>query len=321
MSVLRADPDNGSIFLDWPTAKVSAMECGLYLCVKQFTSNVANGIVYETSKAVDWARNPQSWQLASGQNVSMVHNTTALYDARLYYPRDDLQLLIATPTNLSTPIPSVNISCGGGFSLIQYLTKTFNDGTLDKYSGEGKGPMSAIGYGITGMTIMDAEGTVKYSPGNMQALWNASNLPKLFDSLASSISNNSRMNADVLTQTSGRTDSLESLIVVRWCWVALPCVCTLLGIFFLGAAIWETHRNGLPLWKSSILATLFHGFDPELRVDSDNHPLLSDMVADANRMVVQLQSMGQGRYALGGTSLLHERRLNSLGEDDLQLED
>ena len=323
LSILRADPDDGVKFKDWPNFKVAATECGLYLCVKHFTSNVTNGTTNEQSEEVQWSRNPQSWLATNEQAINAtsfpkttsLYNYSLLYNSSMYYERTDLQFLVPPQEGLAFPVAAVNISNDGVTSLIDYLYKTFDDGSFTD-SGEETGTNnSAAAYGITGMVELTNGGIAKFSPNNMQALWSATSLPGMFGRLASSLTNNMRTNSDNTTEFSGSAGTAQVLVRVSWGWIALPCVCTALGSIFLAAAIWETHKDMVPLWKSSALATLFHGFDSGLRTCADNNPLMSQMAHDADGMVVQLKTTRQGGYSLTGAVLMHERRPDSRGSD------
>ena len=50
----------------------------------------------------------------------------------------------------------------------------------------------------------------------------------------------------------------------RWAWLALPLVILFSSLPFLLTIVWYTLRHEAPLWKSSLLATLYHGLDGEL---------------------------------------------------------
>ncbi|KAK0615211.1 hypothetical protein B0T17DRAFT_510998 [Bombardia bombarda] len=57
----------------------------------------------------------------------------------------------------------------------------------------------------------------------------------------------------------------ESFVNVRWGFVAVPVLAVVLAAVFLAVAVWMTRRSGVSLWKTSVLAVLFHGLDEEAR--------------------------------------------------------
>ncbi|KAK7931529.1 hypothetical protein PG985_002241 [Apiospora marii] len=57
----------------------------------------------------------------------------------------------------------------------------------------------------------------------------------------------------------GMTYTYETVVVVRWAWLALPIAVQALGLAFLLAVI--ATSNKAPLWKGSFLAALYHGFE------------------------------------------------------------
>ncbi|KAL2800379.1 hypothetical protein BJX66DRAFT_321783 [Aspergillus keveii] len=53
----------------------------------------------------------------------------------------------------------------------------------------------------------------------------------------------------------------EAYVSVDWIWILLPSALVLLGVCFLLLTILANRRQHLHLWKSSILAVVFHGLD------------------------------------------------------------
>jgi hypothetical protein len=66
----------------------------------------------------------------------------------------------------------------------------------------------------------------------------------------------------------------ETYVSVNWIWILLPTALVLLSVCFLLLTILANRLQRLHLWKSSILAVLFHGLDEvefsddEKRVDT-----------------------------------------------------
>lgn len=59
--------------------------------------------------------------------------------------------------------------------------------------------------------------------------------------------------------------SVESYVIVRWGFAALPVVAAVATLLFLDASVAMTYTSKTAPWKSSALALLFHGLDREAR--------------------------------------------------------
>ncbi|KAK8069819.1 hypothetical protein PG994_006435 [Apiospora phragmitis] len=55
------------------------------------------------------------------------------------------------------------------------------------------------------------------------------------------------------------TTTYETVVVVRWAWLALPIGVQVLGLAFLLVVIAPSTKA--PLWEGSLLAGLYHGFE------------------------------------------------------------
>ena len=71
----------------------------------------------------------------------------------------------------------------------------------------------------------------------------------------------------------GNVTTVETYVRVSWAWLILPIALEVLAVFLLVVTIILTRIEKIPLWKSSILAVLYHGI-PEHELD---RPLASDM--------------------------------------------
>ncbi|CEN61556.1 hypothetical protein ASPCAL08210 [Aspergillus calidoustus] len=72
----------------------------------------------------------------------------------------------------------------------------------------------------------------------------------------------------------------EIYVSVRWLWLVFPSALVALGLVFLGLTMLTNGRRGLRLWKSSILAILFHGLEGFMGEDEDE----DDRFATDSRM-------------------------------------
>jgi hypothetical protein len=96
------------------------------------------------------------------------------------------------------------------------------------------------------------------------------------------------------TTLSGTVQFKETYVKVRWAWLILPLVETLLAsLLLIGSIVIST---GHPLWKNSVTASLFHGLegwsDRELVVHGVDGVGALDRVAEG--MTVELRRNGDG---------------------------
>jgi hypothetical protein len=84
--------------------------------------------------------------------------------------------------------------------------------------------------------------------------------------LAKTLTNSLRNDswADVI----GSTISMLPQVEVRWFWLALPALLNFVSAVFLALTIWMTRRHKIPLWKTSLVASFFHGLEPELQSEA-----------------------------------------------------
>ncbi|KAL3439769.1 hypothetical protein BJX65DRAFT_291675 [Aspergillus insuetus] len=78
----------------------------------------------------------------------------------------------------------------------------------------------------------------------------------------------------------GTVHLTEIYVSVRWLWLVFPSALVALGVVFLGLTMLTNRRQGLRLWKSSILAILFHGLEGVPGEDEDE----DDKFATASRL-------------------------------------
>lgn len=139
-----------------------------------------------------------------------------------------------------------------------------------------------------------ADSHFKFGP--VSVISEAANPPKVFENIAEAmtrqlyIGNNS-------SQQPGHAYVEEVFIVVRWQWAVFPMVLVLLGLVFLAGNLWVNSREGVFLWKSSLLPLLFHGldgFDPEI-LDANES---SEMTEAAKKMYARLEQNETGSTKL-----------------------
>lgn len=123
------------------------------------------------------------------------------------------------------------------------------------------------------------------------ALNASTNIPRTMDRVAAAMSNRLRDISNLTVQ--GQSGSMEMYIRVSWLWLLLPGFSVILGTFLLVSVMITTRKHKLPIWKTSELALLFHGFDFPL-----GDTVESDKVSEMEDVALALQ-VGLGRNSNG----------------------
>ncbi|RDW56348.1 hypothetical protein BP6252_14173 [Coleophoma cylindrospora] len=140
-----------------------------------------------------------------------------------------------------------------------------------------------------------------------QISWNGvRNISSLFDTLASRMSN--RLRASVCDlHFPGVESDLDIVLVIRWGWLIIPTTIILLAIALLATVMVQSHYYKVKLWKTSLLALLFHGLSVEIRNKYSMSEVedLRRMEEVSEKVVVSLR--GQGRdHKESGLLLRHQ---------------
>jgi hypothetical protein len=215
-----------------PDGPFTAAECGLFYCVKNYTSQVNNGVIIESSIPLPENKTPDSRQPI---DASTPDPSPDSLDAVVQYPRTDLQL--SGQYNISQV--AINAIGSGMASIFVETTATNNTG--------------ANGFYLTAPTGSADE----YSPQSMQPIYQSSDLNSTFNILAISMTNNMRSNDDNGTLVNGSV----SIVVykIRWPWISLPFINLIGSGVFLAIVMHHTKTHNLRTWKSSSLAMLKYG--------------------------------------------------------------
>ena len=98
-------------------------------------------------------------------------------------------------------------------------------------------------------------------------------------------------------RATGVAVTYETFVRVRWPWFILPVMVETMGLVYFVAVAFGNKR-GRPLWKGSILAALFHGFQHcESREGGKGLYIASKMTAVAERTSVMLREASGRRDA------------------------
>jgi hypothetical protein len=218
-SVLRVPPSDFPVGGTWQSTHIdiSAVECWLYLCIKEFNSKVVNNSLVEDSKEIAATRDPDSFSVNLGDAGTLSFpegkvspDVDALYSNVTLFPRTPLVIKMPPMSNSSNlnnkqvDIPQKVID-----SLSFYILSIFDEGTYFNTSTKSKdtgcsfsvssipcaGPQS-----ISGMAVGNSSLLVKYtssptdiSPTVTKLLYNSNDL--------------------------GELGTLKAVLDVRWAWI------------------------------------------------------------------------------------------------------
>lgn len=133
------------------------------------------------------------------------------------------------------------------------------------------------------------------------ALTEASNFPgtpldmaPFFEAMALSMSSavvSDKFNAAGLQTVTAQATSEVPFIRVRWAWVILPVVLELAVFVLLCFTVVITKREGLPIWKNSILAAVFFGAQIRELTGAENLYQYMDIKRIANKIHVSSKQL------------------------------
>jgi hypothetical protein len=243
----------------WPDFGVSASECALYYCVRNYTSAVVNGTLVESSKIrTDAMRSPDSWEVLDldifeGLLDTVVHNL-GFHSIESIIPRSDLSLRHSTSNS------EYNVSQDAVNGISAFMQRTFAACVL---SATEKCTKDADGWGdINGYLLRT--GVEQHHPSIAKVLWETEDFNTTFENIAASMSNAIRNGADASEGAliPGRLGVPTTVYVVNWWWITLHCLIELVTVLFLVLTALVTSRASrggnvrIPVWKTSSLAIL-----------------------------------------------------------------
>ena len=264
-----------------------AANCEIYPCVNTYWANVTSFVLEERELSSQRVPNATS----DGFNFFLVSDTV-IRDGHWH---DCVASNNATKTNPAAVTTFTSNATGYTSSHTKYypadclwnfggeITNTLQAYFVDNLWGSGS---------LTNSEIYTPDGAVGV-PWllNMLSNGNASldTMNRYMDGLANSMTAVMRQagNAPNTASPTGISYKLETCIHVQWAWLSLPAALILLAAAFLISTILET-RPWQMTWKSSALALLFHGLDPNTRETYGALTDIRDMKRDARNAQVQL---------------------------------
>jgi hypothetical protein len=148
---------------------------------------------------------------------------------------------------------------------------------------------------FTGYANYSESGGPTYSTDVMEALNDADNMTQLMDNVAASMTDYIRNVSSTVEH--GTAWGSESFVHVRWAWLVLPLALAPLSFLFLLSAIWISGHHNVKVWKSSSLATIFHGLEHPPKPDGAVNRR-SEMEEAAKQLKVRLKQTSDDSHNL-----------------------
>ncbi|TKX27017.1 hypothetical protein C1H76_0772 [Elsinoe australis] len=243
----------------WNKTIVTATECGLYLCLKAYQSNMTMGVLEERLLATTTKRKQDSWSITPDNWPSEVNNATTLgtpewnpinnYGVMM---RNDFQL-DPKDLNLSSIDPQQE------FNASQSLLGSTVDYLMGLIKPQANYRSAAIHQGVL---LMPGWADTQFGP-IVKALYNSSNIAEPFESMANSLTiyfRNSNSKAQV-----GKTYTWVIRYRIRWAFFSYPVTLVAAAIVFLALVVHETQHRNMPSWKTNSIAILAFGLDNPAR--------------------------------------------------------
>ena len=136
--------------------------------------------------------------------------------------------------------------------------------------------------------------TNKYSSDVAQALWFVDDLDGFMANIADRMTDAIRVQSS--DKAHGKMYRTVTHVWVKWEWLILPIVLVIGSFLLLIMSIIASQRHHILIWKSDILAVLFHGVPPKDQTISTHRS--TDLKAAAEQMKVQLRQSSEKNYHL-----------------------
>ena len=236
---------------------LEAYDCHLSFCIQEHNSTVTQGLLVETMLNV--------WQ---GQPLNDTQqNLSASEEISLTLPPEVSSRFEVTSFRIWTPAYQ---------ALIDDLEAVFDGTALLGADAE----RQLVPYALGGKLDNDYLNT------------NLSGIPDLMQSVALSLTNALRQGV-FGEAVIGNTTSVEIQLEVSWAWLSFPAALIILTFVFLMSTMIKSKRNGIPPWKSSVNASLFHGLTAEHqghRVKMDEPLAMERRAKEVRMQLVETQN-------------------------------
>lgn len=240
-----------------------ASECMLYYCVKTFTANETGGHVLESRVGMPFA------------NDSADALAVPAAGAGCGYQAD----------HILQPVRN------GLVYTVDSCLRPFFDSLLQNLNGIVSLHKTLV---VGSMTYSSTEAEAFYSAlTNTRHNNHSFGLPSLMENLADSFTRQMRLVGGITAN--GTVSTTEIYIHVTWEWLILPFALLLLSAAFPLLVIALSWRRSVNAWKTSTVATMFHGLDldPQANDLAEQHTL-ERMSERADEIRVKLRALDKG---------------------------
>lgn len=131
---------------------------------------------------------------------------------------------------------------------------------------------------------------------------NEGNITRTFEGIATSLTNQLRRH-DNVTMVNGTVYMPVTYVNVNWLWLVYPVLISISTSSFLVASMICSWQSGIPVWKSSSLALLFHGLVNRPRVKTNSLHSMEDM---ASKVKARLMTSENGHFQLDTAAEIDE---------------
>jgi hypothetical protein len=288
----------------WSCKKQGAAVCSLYPCIRSYRAAVDAGKLAETFLSSTTEREYHSNYMAA-----------VTLDVRCLSP-DERNSLIKLGYTINETTDWLGYSGSGKYKNISSSNSNITISPNCTYAFSATSLMSVDNFMLTflnGTITNNAQSYNYITKGSvqMQKFFNYGNISfeyinrtfsDIADSMTAYLRQDAKPNAralpgdDVTRPATGSVFRVETCISVRWAYLAFPAALVLLTLaFFVAVLVETTHQRSRLDWKSSSLALLFHGLDPEtgdaLRAPPETS---SEMKRAAERIKVRFKRTDRG---------------------------
>lgn len=268
-----------------PDLKVTkATQCALTVCLQEYEISVSNGAVSSNTTAVDFGE-ILSVDIANGSVYANFPEEKAKDSDPDRLGRMGLTRFWKPTNRPGTDITLTNTS-SIWLNASEFAFEPPGLTVLSSYIGGD----SASRLLITQNSSHQDRAYEETDPAILKTIENG--LEHTMGKIASSLTRSAMKHSN--TQVNGTMSSAKVYVSVNWAWIILPAALQALGVAFLVLTIFTNRRRRLQLWKTSLLAVLFHGLDGWRSVD-DRHATVSQMEWDAQGLEVELKAAGDGK--------------------------
>jgi hypothetical protein len=167
------------------------------------------------------------------------------------------------------------------------------------------GDISEYLVGNATLAVVDGDNSV-YVPGeefySSKTVGNriARGLEKRLENIATALTNYGLEKTNETVRS--RAYAEETYVKVRWWWILLPTLLQLSTLILFITTVVYSRRNGVPIWKSSVLAIIYHGVEDLDEKKDLAAEKLSGMDAVARMDKMQFSRSADGIHHLYGRS-------------------